>query len=402
MNRSNPYLERAAEAVYNVMPFGPVGGKPAWVPGGNSLKQSEARMYARAVLAAVERHFRGVTTPPDDIAREMLQQRNQARATAAGLQKQNRKLTAIIEERDIRIASLTAEVAKHENGDAHRLIATLRGKYDDAMATMEELAKRAQPFSFEEAEKMALIAERDDLGCKLGEAQLEIGRLQSSEQSKRIKRLENEVGTFQLVLEENNRECNNLAIKIAQLYVKLSHAGCPDSGGPVIGVDLASGPDKSVTADQRRLGQLAIEVVQLHVAQQVLVDYVKAKGVFPGESPLQTVMRWLGEREELKGKLATAEKERDEISKKRDEAVTGHKTAEEDAASLRKEIDAAKARGYTPYRCIEIEALLAAAQNERDNYKAKWEYVLKDYNLLMAELKKARALRALAKSLLLE
>lgn len=162
MNRSNPYLERAAEAVYNVM-----------------------------------RHFRGVTTPPDDIAREMLQQRNQARATAAGLQKQNRKLTAIIDERDIRIASLTAEVAKHENGDAHKLIETLRGKYDDAMATMEELAKRAQPFSFEEAE-----------------------RLQRSDHAAHITRLENEIGTFQSALIDARLRLGQLATAIAQRVIE--------------------------------------------------------------------------------------------------------------------------------------------------------------------------------------
>jgi hypothetical protein len=53
-----PDRETIAEAIYQKMPFiererAPVahGEKPGWVPGGNSLKQDEARMYADAVLA---------------------------------------------------------------------------------------------------------------------------------------------------------------------------------------------------------------------------------------------------------------------------------------------------------------------------------------------------------------
>ena len=49
-------IEKAAKAIYDLMPFddqGPYGvrEKPDWVEGGNSLKQDEARRYARAALA---------------------------------------------------------------------------------------------------------------------------------------------------------------------------------------------------------------------------------------------------------------------------------------------------------------------------------------------------------------
>jgi hypothetical protein len=49
-------LEKAARAIYDMMPFDGVGSekKPAWVEGGNSLKQDEARRYARAALAQSE------------------------------------------------------------------------------------------------------------------------------------------------------------------------------------------------------------------------------------------------------------------------------------------------------------------------------------------------------------
>ena len=48
-------LEKAARAIYDMMPFDGVGSekKPAWVEGGNSLKQDEARRYARAAVVAV-------------------------------------------------------------------------------------------------------------------------------------------------------------------------------------------------------------------------------------------------------------------------------------------------------------------------------------------------------------
>jgi len=49
-------LEKAARAIYDMMPFDGVGSekKPAWVEGGNSLKQDEARRYARAALAEAQ------------------------------------------------------------------------------------------------------------------------------------------------------------------------------------------------------------------------------------------------------------------------------------------------------------------------------------------------------------
>jgi hypothetical protein len=49
-------LEKAARAIYDIMPFDGVGSekKPAWVEGGNSLKQDEARRYARAALAEAQ------------------------------------------------------------------------------------------------------------------------------------------------------------------------------------------------------------------------------------------------------------------------------------------------------------------------------------------------------------
>ena len=45
-------IEKAAEAVYNAFPYDGSGEKPAWVIGGNSLKQDEARKYAALALEA--------------------------------------------------------------------------------------------------------------------------------------------------------------------------------------------------------------------------------------------------------------------------------------------------------------------------------------------------------------
>lgn len=45
-------VERAAKQVYALMPYDGEGEKPAWVDRGNSLKQDEARRYARAALTA--------------------------------------------------------------------------------------------------------------------------------------------------------------------------------------------------------------------------------------------------------------------------------------------------------------------------------------------------------------
>ena len=51
-------LEKAARAIYDIMPFDGVGSekKPAWQEGGNSLKQDEARQYARVALKAQEKN----------------------------------------------------------------------------------------------------------------------------------------------------------------------------------------------------------------------------------------------------------------------------------------------------------------------------------------------------------
>ena len=46
-------VEQAAEAIYARLPYDGQGSKPAWVTGGNSLKQAEARIYARAAIAAM-------------------------------------------------------------------------------------------------------------------------------------------------------------------------------------------------------------------------------------------------------------------------------------------------------------------------------------------------------------
>lgn len=42
--------EAVAAAIYERMPFAGVGVKPPWKLNGNSLKQDEARMYARAAI----------------------------------------------------------------------------------------------------------------------------------------------------------------------------------------------------------------------------------------------------------------------------------------------------------------------------------------------------------------
>ena len=45
-----PSEEEVARVIYERVMDGPVvGEKPAWVPGGNSLKQDEARVHAQAV-----------------------------------------------------------------------------------------------------------------------------------------------------------------------------------------------------------------------------------------------------------------------------------------------------------------------------------------------------------------
>lgn len=44
-------IEDLARAVYETMPFDePAGEKPQWTPGGNSLRQTDARAYARRLL----------------------------------------------------------------------------------------------------------------------------------------------------------------------------------------------------------------------------------------------------------------------------------------------------------------------------------------------------------------
>jgi hypothetical protein len=57
-DRSNPLVEFYAKAIYGAMEYDGPGEKPEWVPNGNSLKQDEARRYARAVIASlsVESH----------------------------------------------------------------------------------------------------------------------------------------------------------------------------------------------------------------------------------------------------------------------------------------------------------------------------------------------------------
>ena len=43
-------LDDLARAVYETMPFDEQGEKPKWTPGGNSLRQQDARAYARRLL----------------------------------------------------------------------------------------------------------------------------------------------------------------------------------------------------------------------------------------------------------------------------------------------------------------------------------------------------------------
>ena len=43
--------EIVAEKIYDIMPFTEKGEKPKWVPNGNSLKQNEARIDAREIIA---------------------------------------------------------------------------------------------------------------------------------------------------------------------------------------------------------------------------------------------------------------------------------------------------------------------------------------------------------------
>lgn len=52
MDRGNIWIERAAEAIYARFNRDD-GTKPAWVSGGNSEKQDEARRYAHAALETV-------------------------------------------------------------------------------------------------------------------------------------------------------------------------------------------------------------------------------------------------------------------------------------------------------------------------------------------------------------
>lgn len=51
-SRYDEEIERAAEVIYNAMPYDGQGKKPAWVPRGNSLKQDEARARARYTAPA--------------------------------------------------------------------------------------------------------------------------------------------------------------------------------------------------------------------------------------------------------------------------------------------------------------------------------------------------------------
>ena len=60
-NKHDERVEAAAEAIYNAMPYDEPGEKPVWVPGGNSLKQDEARKYARVALTTLTREVREQT-----------------------------------------------------------------------------------------------------------------------------------------------------------------------------------------------------------------------------------------------------------------------------------------------------------------------------------------------------
>jgi hypothetical protein len=50
---SDAMVEKAAQPIYDRFIYDEHGAKPAWVPHGNSLKQDDARRYARAALGAV-------------------------------------------------------------------------------------------------------------------------------------------------------------------------------------------------------------------------------------------------------------------------------------------------------------------------------------------------------------
>lgn len=60
-------VERVAKAIYDLFPYDGLETKPAWVRGGNSLKQDEARRYARVGLSALPlvRVPEGQQTPLD-------------------------------------------------------------------------------------------------------------------------------------------------------------------------------------------------------------------------------------------------------------------------------------------------------------------------------------------------
>jgi hypothetical protein len=47
-------LESVAKVIYKQFPYEAPGRKPAWVNGGNSLKQDEARRYAAVAIEAIE------------------------------------------------------------------------------------------------------------------------------------------------------------------------------------------------------------------------------------------------------------------------------------------------------------------------------------------------------------
>jgi hypothetical protein len=49
-NRSYEPVETRAKEIYDAWPYNGAGGKPGWVPRGNSVKQDEARELARREL----------------------------------------------------------------------------------------------------------------------------------------------------------------------------------------------------------------------------------------------------------------------------------------------------------------------------------------------------------------
>lgn len=77
-----PTTEALAKIIYTRMPYDePTGTKPAWVEGGNSLKQDEARSLALAIASAIEKgQVEGVIGGKElaefqDDVRDMLMQR---------------------------------------------------------------------------------------------------------------------------------------------------------------------------------------------------------------------------------------------------------------------------------------------------------------------------------------